>query len=56
MPLSQIDLIASHLPTSCSFFLSALSPLGYRCLGHRGKDIAFGVDNVEFYLQQQDPR
>ena len=56
MPLAQIDLSSSHLPSSCSFFLSALSSLGYRCLGQRGKDIAFGIENIEFYIKQQDPR
>ena len=55
MPLSQIHLTVSHLPSSCSFFLSSLSPLGYRCLGQRGKDIAFGINSVEFYLHQQTP-
>ncbi|KAL9100047.1 MAG: hypothetical protein Q9163_004523, partial [Psora crenata] len=53
MPLSRIGLTVSHLPTSCSFFLAALSPLGYRCLGHQGKDIAFGTDSIEFFLHQQ---
>ncbi|KAG8529372.1 uncharacterized protein KY384_006008 [Bacidia gigantensis] len=53
MPLSQVNLTASHLPTSCSFYLSALSPLNYRCLGQRGSDIGFGIDNVEFFIHQQ---
>lgn len=54
MPLSQINIPVSNLPASCSFYLSSLAPLGYRCLGERGKDIAFGIDDVEFYLRQRD--
>ena len=53
MPLSQLTLNVSHLATSCSFYLSILDSLGYRCLGQRDKDIAFGIKEVEFFLHEQ---
>ena len=56
MPVSHIGLTVSHLPTSCSFYLAALSPLGYRYLGHEGNQIAFGRDNADFYISQETDR
>ena len=59
MPVSHVGLVVSHLPTSCSFFLSALQPLGYRYVGQQGNQILLGVgdddndDNVtDFSLCQ----
>ncbi|KAL8973322.1 MAG: hypothetical protein Q9183_000015 [Haloplaca sp. 2 TL-2023] len=53
MPVSHISLTVSHLPTSCSFFLAALAPLGYRYLGQEGDQIAFGIDTPEFFISQE---
>ncbi|KAI9881214.1 MAG: hypothetical protein M1830_007192 [Pleopsidium flavum] len=39
MPVSHIGLTVSHLPTSCSFFLAALQPLGYKYIGQQGNQI-----------------
>ena len=53
--MSHIGLTVSHLPTSCSFFLSALQPLGYRYVGQRGNQIGLGVeggDGADFFLCQ----
>ena len=59
MPVSHVGLTVSHLPTSCSFFLSALQPLGYRFIGQRGDQILLGVnddddddDDADFSLCQ----
>ncbi|KAL8695232.1 MAG: hypothetical protein Q9218_000270 [Villophora microphyllina] len=53
MPVSHVGLTVSHLPTSCSFFLAALTPLGYRYVGQEGNQIAFGVDGAEFFISQE---
>lgn len=53
MPVSHVGLTVDHLPTSCSFFLAALSPLGYRYLGREGNHIAFGKDSAEFFISQK---
>ncbi len=55
MPVSHIGLTVSHLPSSCSFFLSALQPLGYRFIGQDGQQLAFGVDQPDFFLSQETP-
>ncbi len=56
MPVSHVGLTVTHLPTSCSFFLAALSPLGYRYLGQEGNQIAFGKSNAEFFLSHESER
>ena len=56
MPVSHIGLTVSHLPTSCSFFLAALTPLGYRYIGQQGNQIGFGIENAEFYICQETER
>ena len=56
MPFSHVGLTVAHLPTSCSFFLAALSPLGYRYLGQEGNQIAFGKSNAEFFISQESGR
>ncbi|KAL6171913.1 hypothetical protein ACJQWK_02908 [Exserohilum turcicum] len=55
MPIAQIGLTVSHLPTSTSFFLSALQPLGYRYISESGHQIGLGVHNADFYLCQETP-
>ncbi|KAF2099965.1 hypothetical protein NA57DRAFT_75467 [Rhizodiscina lignyota] len=47
-----IILTVTHLPSACSFFLSALQPLGYRYIyGRRGK-IGLGVHEADFFIEQ----
>jgi hypothetical protein len=55
MPVSGIGLTVSHLPTSTSFFLAALQPLGYRYLGQQGSQVAFGIRDADFFLCQETP-
>ncbi|KAK8163022.1 hypothetical protein IWX90DRAFT_260575 [Phyllosticta citrichinensis] len=56
MPVSRIGLTVSHLPTSCSFFLAALQPLGYRFLGQQGNQIGLGINNeADFFICQETP-
>ncbi|KAF2026808.1 hypothetical protein EK21DRAFT_73321 [Setomelanomma holmii] len=55
MPVSHIGLTVSHLPTSTSFFLSALQPLGYRYIGQSGNQIGFGICDADFFLCQETP-
>ncbi|KAJ4290876.1 hypothetical protein N0V90_010072 [Kalmusia sp. IMI 367209] len=55
MPVSHIGLTVSHLPTSCSFFLSALQPLGYRYIGQQGNQIGLGIHDADFFLCQETP-
>ena len=55
MPLSHISLTVSHLPTSCSFFLTALQPLGYHYIGQRENSVGFGIDEPEFFIVQETP-
>ncbi|KAI9868366.1 MAG: hypothetical protein M1813_005809 [Trichoglossum hirsutum] len=53
MPVSHIGLTVSHLPTSCSFFLEALQPLGYKYLGQDGGQIGFGIRDPDFFICQE---
>ncbi|KAH0564854.1 hypothetical protein GP486_001762, partial [Trichoglossum hirsutum] len=53
MPVSHIGLTVSHLPTSCSFFLAALHPLGYKYFGQDGSQIGFGVRDPDFFICQE---
>jgi hypothetical protein len=53
MPVTAAGLTVSHLPSSTSFYLAALQPLGYRYLGQWGAQIGLGVDDeVDLYLTQ----
>jgi hypothetical protein len=57
---SSITLTVSHLPTSTSFFLSALQPLEYSYRGRTGQTIGFGsaVDRkapADFWITQEVP-
>ncbi|KAF2849370.1 hypothetical protein T440DRAFT_135467 [Plenodomus tracheiphilus IPT5] len=55
MPVSHIGLTVSHLPTSTSFFLAALQPLGYRYIGQSGDQVGLGIDEADFFLCQETP-
>ena len=55
MPVAHIGLTVSHLPTSCSFFLAALQPLGYRYIGQQGSQIGLGIHDADFFLCQETP-
>ena len=57
---SSITLTVSHLPTSTSFFLSALQPLDYAYRGRTGQTIGFGstLDKTapaDFWITQEVP-
>jgi hypothetical protein len=51
--MATVGLTVSHLPTSTSFFASALQPLGYRYLGKSGDQIGFGIRDPDFFLCQE---
>ncbi|PGG99499.1 hypothetical protein AJ79_08501 [Helicocarpus griseus UAMH5409] len=58
MPLSHLTLTVSHLPTSTSFFLSCLQPLGYRFIGRHDNNVGFGSEPGEpadFWIAEERP-
>ncbi|PTU21978.1 hypothetical protein P175DRAFT_0209308 [Aspergillus ochraceoroseus IBT 24754] len=58
MPLSHLTLTVSNLPTSTSFFLSCLQPLGYKFIGRHDDYIGFGQNSDEpadFWITEQKP-
>ncbi|KAH8703955.1 hypothetical protein BGW36DRAFT_423492 [Talaromyces proteolyticus] len=58
MPLSHLTLTVSHLPTSTSFFLACLQPLGYQYIGRHDEFIGFGSkadEPADFWLSQERP-
>ncbi|KAJ5306584.1 hypothetical protein PENANT_c031G05495 [Penicillium antarcticum] len=58
MPVSHITLTVSHLPTSTSFFLSCLQPLGYQFIGRHDDYIGFGQkqgEPADFWMTEQKP-
>ena len=58
MPVSHITLTVSHLPTSTSFFLSCLQPLGYQFIGRHEDYIGFGQkqgEPADFWMTEQKP-
>ena len=55
MTIAYVALEVENLPKSTSFFLAALQPLGYRYIGIRGDQIAFGVEEANFFLSEADP-
>lgn len=55
MPVSHVGLTVSHVPSACSFFLSALQPLGYRYVGNQGDSVGFGTDDADFFLSPETP-
>ena len=57
---SSITLTVSHLPTSTSFFLATLQPLGYVYRGRQEQTIGFGPANppttpADFWITQEIP-
>jgi hypothetical protein len=56
MPVSHLGLTVSHIPTSTSFYLSALQPLGYGFIGNQGDSIGLGIDDADFFLCQAAER
>ena len=54
---SSITLTVKHLPTSTSFFLSALQPLGYVYRGRVDSTIGFGLPDTppDFWITQEIP-
>ncbi|KAI4848811.1 hypothetical protein E4T44_03723 [Aureobasidium sp. EXF-8845] len=55
MPVSHVGLTVSHVPSACSFFLSALQPLGYRYVGNQGDSVGFGTGDADFFLSPEVP-
>jgi hypothetical protein len=55
MPVSHVGLTVSHVPSACSFFLSALQPLGYKYVGNQGDSVGFGTDDADFFLCPEVP-
>jgi hypothetical protein len=58
MPVSHLTLTVSHLPTSTSFFLSCLQPLGYQFIGRHDDYIGFGQkqgEPADFWITEQKP-
>ncbi|TQB70538.1 hypothetical protein MPDQ_000362 [Monascus purpureus] len=58
MPVSHLTLTVSHLPTSTSFFLSCLQPLGYQFIGRHDDYIGFGQERgqpADFWITEQKP-
>ncbi|KAH0363464.1 hypothetical protein KCU65_g7461, partial [Aureobasidium melanogenum] len=55
MPVSHVGLTVSHVPSACSFFLSALQPLGYKYIGNQGDSVGFGTDDADFFLSPELP-
>lgn len=59
MPLSHVTLTVASLPTSTSFFLSALQPLGYRFVDYAGRNVGFGAQSgapADFWLAEEQPK
>lgn len=55
MPFSHLTLTTSHLPSSTSFFLSCLHPLGYKFIGRSDEYIGFGQnagDPADFWITE----
>ncbi|KAJ6115074.1 hypothetical protein N7486_000852 [Penicillium sp. IBT 16267x] len=58
MPVSHLTLTVSHLPTSTSFFLSCLQPLGYQFIGRHDDYIGFGQkqgEPADFWITERKP-
>ncbi|KAJ5652467.1 hypothetical protein N7507_009893 [Penicillium longicatenatum] len=58
MPVSHLTLTVSHLPTSTSFFLSCLQPLGYQFIGRHDDYIGFGQkqgEPADFWVTERKP-
>lgn len=58
MPVSHLTVTVSHLPTSTSFFLSCLQPLGYQFIGRVEEYIGFGQKAgapADFWITEKKP-
>ncbi|KAG5292491.1 glyoxalase [Histoplasma ohiense] len=58
MPVAHLTLTVSHLPTSTSFFLSCLQPLGYRFIGRHDNNVGFGSvpgEPADFWIAEERP-
>lgn len=62
MPVSHIALTVTHLPTSVSFYLSALQPLNYVFLGQWGSSVGLGPSagpdissEPDLFITQESP-
>lgn len=58
MPVSHLTLTVTHLPTSTSFFLSCLQPLGYQFIGRHDDYIGFGQkqgEPADFWVTERKP-
>lgn len=53
MPITHTSLTVSNIEESTRFFLRALEPLGYHFVETWAGQIGFGVDEADFFLQQQ---
>jgi hypothetical protein len=54
MPVSHIALTVSHLPSACSFYLSALQPLDYHFVGQWGDSVGLGIHGeADLFLTQE---
>ena len=52
MPVSHLGLTVSHIPSSTSFYLAALQPLGYHYMGQQGESIGLGINEADLFLTQ----
>ncbi|EGD94337.1 hypothetical protein TESG_01857, partial [Trichophyton tonsurans CBS 112818] len=58
MPVSHLTLTVSNLPTSASFFLSCLQPLGYCFMGRHENSVGFGTEPgkpADFWIAEERP-
>ncbi|OAL69198.1 hypothetical protein A7D00_6660 [Trichophyton violaceum] len=58
MPVSHLTLTVSNLPTSTSFFLSCLQPLGYCFMGRHENSVGFGTEPgkpADFWIAEERP-
>lgn len=56
MPVAYLGLTVSHVPSSTSFYLNVLQPLGYRYIGQRGNSVGLGIDDADFFLSESSDR
>lgn len=58
MPFSHLTLTVTNLPSSTSFFLACLQPLGYQFIGRSDEYIGFGQtpgEPADFWITEQKP-
>ncbi|KAK5172870.1 uncharacterized protein LTR77_002990 [Saxophila tyrrhenica] len=54
MHVSHLGLSVSDKPSSTSFYLAALQPLGYRFIGRQGDSIGLGIEDADLFLTQAE--